>query len=173
MRLVDDFRAVGVNDVVSSEGPDIPHAPDTFLDMVLLCEQIQPGAAVKAFSVDFAHAYNHVPLIRSHGGFATILLAPPGGDMKMAPLRTHPFDSRRSPANWGRVAAFVRWSRVVLFGINLAAYVGDFFSVAPAAATVSDFGTVKRLAELAGLELDDWKGNGPTTEIELLVAHLS
>ena len=128
-RLIDDFRAGGVNDVASSDDTDAPHTVDTCLALAVLYEHICPGILLYAFSVDFAHAYKHVPLLRSQGEFATASLLPEEGDPLMSQLRMQPFGSRRSPANCGVVAAFVRWALERLVGVLLATYVGDCSSL--------------------------------------------
>ena len=172
-RLIDDFRASGVNDIVSCEDTDVPHTIDTCLSLAVLYEHICPGIQLYAFAVDFAHAYKHVPLLRIQGEFATAILLPPEGEPVMAQLRTQPFGPRRPPANWGRATAFARWSLEKVFGIFLATYVDDCLSIDPIETVHSAYDTITQWAALLGLELDADKGRKPTCEIDLLGARIS
>ena len=172
-RLVGDFRAIGVNDIVSSEDTDVPHTIDTCLSHAVLYEHVGPAIQLYAFAVDFAHAYKHVPLLRSQGEFATVILLPPTGGPVMAQLRTQPLGSRRSPANRGRVTAFARWPLGRIFGIFLATYADDCFSLEPIETVRSAYDTITQWNALLGLELDADKWKKPACEIELLGATIS
>ena len=66
----------------------------------------------------------------------------------MSQLRTQPFGSRRSPANWGRVTAFARCAIGRLFGLFLATYLDGFFSLEPQGAVQSAYETINEWARL-------------------------
>ena len=151
----------------------MPHALDTCLALAVLYEHISPAIQLYAFAVDFAHAYKHVPLLRSQGEFATVIIQPKEGEPLMSQLRTQPFCSRRSPANWGRVTAFARWVLERVFGLFLATYVDDCFSLEPWETAESADETANEVSRLLGLELDPAKSKLPAREIGLLGAFIS
>ena len=128
-RLIDDFRASGVNETVSTTETDVPDTIDAALALATLYERLQKGLELNSFAVDFTHAYKNIPIPRDQSGIATIILAPPNGPPMKASLRTQPFGARRAPANWARITAFLRWALARLFNINLMVYVDDCFTV--------------------------------------------
>ena len=109
IRLIDDFSASGINDIVATIDTDVPENLDAMLALSNFYYKLNPDVSLQAFSVDFQHAYKNVPMCRHQGEFAQILLSPPEGELLVAELRTQPFGARRAPANWGRVTAFSQW----------------------------------------------------------------
>ena len=63
IRLVDDFLASGLNDTVSASDTSIPQGLGGFLAMCSSYQRLLNGRELLACSVDFAHAYKHVPLL--------------------------------------------------------------------------------------------------------------
>ena len=110
-----------------------------------------PLAELQSYSIDFAHAYKHVPILASQLEFATILVAPPDGPVCSATLRTQPFGSRRAPANWARVTQFLKWCLEQLCGIVLAVYVDDCHATEPKTTAGSALDTILQLCEILGL----------------------
>ena len=95
IRLIDDFRASAINAIVEMGDTDIPESLDTFIALATYFKLIAPGCELQGATLDFAHAYKHVPIQEDQKEFATILLAPPSGPLKVATLRTQPFGSKR------------------------------------------------------------------------------
>ena len=132
-----------------------------------------PACQLRAFSVDFQHAYKHIPIDATQTAFAHIAVAPPSGDVLVAELRTQPFGSSRAPANWGRVTAFAQWLLSSLFGIYLAKYVDDCYSLEPNITCVTAFHVVKDVCDLLGFKLELRKESPPMTCFNLLGAALT
>ena len=63
IRLIDDFRASGVNDTVSVADKRIPDGLDGFLATCSAYQRLLEGRELLACSVDFAHAYKRAPLL--------------------------------------------------------------------------------------------------------------
>ena len=63
IRLVDDFRASGVNSTLEVVDTSVPGGLDSFLALRTAHQRLLDGRRLLAFSVDFAHAYKHVPLL--------------------------------------------------------------------------------------------------------------
>ena len=101
IRLIGDFRAIGINDLLELVDTYIPDGIDARLAMAALYANANPRAEIeiRAFSVDSENAYNQVPLQASMAEFANIALRAPGGAIAFSELRTQPFGSARVPAN--------------------------------------------------------------------------
>ena len=91
----------------------------------------------------------------------------------MAQLRTQPFGSRRSPANWSGVAAFIRFAMAKLCGITLSTYADDCSAVEPQATVQSAFECVRAVCALCGLDLEQSKESKPATSMDLLGARIT
>ena len=100
---------------------------------------VAPGCDLFCATADFAHAYKHIPILGDQRDFATILLDPPTGPLKVDSLRTQPFGSRRPPTNWPRVALFLKWLRMALFGTAISDYTDDVFIAEPDGGINSSF----------------------------------
>ena len=170
VRLIDDFKAIGVNGLGSAVDTDIPDTLDAALSIASLYETLSPGVELGVFAVDFCHSYKNIPIAEDQRGYATIVLAPPSGPPMKATLRTQPCGARRAPANWARVAAFLRWVCAHFFGITLFVYVDDCFVAEPVDTVGSAFSAFRELVELFGLPLDVDKEKRPAAEIDLLGA---
>ena len=171
-RLIDDFRASGVNETVSTVETDVPDTIDAALALASLYERLQPGLELNSFAVAFKNAYKNIPIPLDQQGMATIILAPPEGPPMKATLRAQPFGARRAPANWARITAFLRWALERFFNINLLVYVDDCFAVEPVSTIGSAFRVVRGFFALLGLDLEDLKEKRPTNNIELLGANV-
>ena len=108
IRIIGDFKASKVNDLLGLSDTSVPETLDVFLSMLLLNGHFRPHAEIVAFSMDFSHAYNHIGISADRLDFATVVLADTDGVPHMASLRTQPFGSRRAPANWARVTALLQ-----------------------------------------------------------------
>ena len=172
IRLIDDFRAIAVNELVSTADTEIPDTLDAALALETLFEKLSPELELNSFAVDFRHAYKNIPLPTSQHELATIILAPPDGPPMKAVLKTQPFGAKRAPANWARVTAFLRWVVARLFSITLFVYVDDCFTVEPVSTVLSAFKSIQELFALFGLELEEDKEKKPTKELELLGAQI-
>ena len=151
----------------------MPHTLDTRLSLAMVYERTFPCIQLFAFSADFARAYKPGPLLRRQGDAPAAILVPPGGIPAMSQLRTHPFGSRRSPANGGRAAAFVRFALDRLFGILLSTYVDDCFKLEPQASVGPAYRAVNECAMLLGSGIDGPKAQSPRTDIGLVGASVS
>ena len=101
IRLIDDFRASGLNNTVTVNDTNIPDGLDSFIATCSAYQRMLEGRTLLACSVDFAHAYKHVPLLQAHEDFAKIIFAQPKGEPLVASLRTQPFGSKKSPGELG------------------------------------------------------------------------
>ena len=57
LRVIDDFKASQVNDLLELSETCVPDSLDVALAMLAMQAKLQPGAPIRIFSVDFAHAY--------------------------------------------------------------------------------------------------------------------
>ena len=89
-------------------------------------DDITPGSPCA--SLDFAHAYKHVPILEGRVEFATILAAPPAGTLKVSALRAQPFGSKRAPSNRPRATNFIKWLMLTVFRIVISVCVEDVLS---------------------------------------------
>ena len=109
IRLDDDFRAIGVSNLVAPTDTDAPDTLDGALSIAPLFEKPTPGIELNVFSVDFRHACKNISIAADQRDYDTILLEPPSGPIVKASLYSQPFGSTRALANWARVVAFLRW----------------------------------------------------------------
>ena len=72
IRLIDDFRASGINDVFQTEDTDVPEGLNALLAISNFYKRVNSAVSLQAFSVDFQHAYKNVPMCRRQGEFAKI-----------------------------------------------------------------------------------------------------
>ena len=173
IRLLDDFKAPGINEMLDTLETSIPDCIDVFLAHATFAKSILPECTLLAASVDFKHAYKHIGISADQQHLATLLIAPPFGPLVTTKLRTQPFGSARAPANWCRVTNFVKWHLALLFRINLSVYVDDCFVVEPAATIQSAFDTILSVCALLGLKLEPTKASPPNNQILLLVAQIA
>ena len=173
IRMIDDFRASAVNAIVSTDDTNIPENLDVFAAIACYTKLVAPGCEVLCATLDFAHAYKHVPIHEDQKEFATILLAPPAGPLKVATLRTQPFGSKRAPANWSRVTNFAKWLLLKVFRIVISVYVDDIFLIETAGTVNSAFQTIKSVCNLLGFVLEDAKEQPPSSKLVLLGAEVS
>ena len=75
IRLIGDFSASGINDIVETNDTDAPENLDTMLALANFYYKLNPDVSLQAFAVDFQHAYKNVPMRRHQGEFAQILLS--------------------------------------------------------------------------------------------------
>ena len=168
IRLIDDFSASGISSILTTGDASSPENLDSFLAGVMQFKKLAPGCVIKAFSVDFAHAYKHVPLVASQHEFATIVFADTNGDVFYSTLRTQPFGSRRPPANWGQVTAFSKWLMSRLFACSVKVCVDDCFATEPEATIESVFNSLLGVCELLGLAIEHTKTTKHTDQLLLL-----
>ena len=96
-RLIGDFKASGANEALHLHDTCVPGALDYALLMARVFQNFPWGLNgrnldLKAFSVDFAHAYEHIGVAPEHLPSTTIILRPPGSDVPhMATIHTQPF----------------------------------------------------------------------------------
>ena len=60
IRVVDDFKASGINDLLSTVDTAIPDTLDAFLAMSTYFSLVKKEPELLAFAADFSHAYKHV-----------------------------------------------------------------------------------------------------------------
>ena len=173
IRLIDDFRASAINAIVETEDANIPDTLDSLIAVSSFFALVKPGCDLYCATADFAHAYKHVPILEDHRQFATILLAPPQGDLKAACLRTQPFGSKRAPTNWPRVTLFLKWLMLTVFNVVINVYVDDVFIVETAETINNAFLVFKAVCELLGFQLEVSKQQEPTKTPNLLGAEIT
>ena len=173
IRLIDDFKASGVSELLSSADTSVPQGLDCFLGMATFFKLLNPDCTLRVFSEDFAHAYKTVGIPVAQAKFATIAMAPPTGEPHVATLRTQPFGSARAPANWGRVTKFIQFLMERLFFAVIFIFVDDVFAVEPLQTISSAHKAFTTLCNLLGFELSAAKAQGPAAAIHLLGANVS
>ena len=102
IRLIDDFRASGVNDIVTMADTEIPQDLDVFLANVAFYQRVDPSCQIEAFSLDYAHAYKNAPLCRDQQQFATIVITPPRKGHRRQPGFVPSRSAPREPPPIGR-----------------------------------------------------------------------
>ena len=170
--MIDDLKASKVNDFLGLVDTSIPENLDTFLGMALTRAEAGSSTGLRAFSVDFAHAYKHVGVAADQLDFATIVLGDPDGNAMMASLRTQPFGSIRSPANWARLTSFVQFVLRKVFMVWLGVFVDDCYCVEPQSTITTALWVTRELCSLLGLELAPDKEQPPTQALTLLGASI-
>ena len=172
-RLIDDFRASGVNNLISTVDTNIPGNLDVFLAVATFYKLISPSARLLATVVDYKNAYKNLPVCKQHDEFAAILIGPPTGELMVAYLRTLLFGSRRSPASWARITGFAQWVMLQLGSVFLAVYIDDCFTVEPAETAHSSLAVVRALNRALGLALAPEKCVYPAETLTLLGDNLT
>ena len=170
IRIIDDFKASKVNDLLGLVDTSIPQNLDVLLGMALVHADHWGEETLRVFSLDFAHAYKHVGVAVDQLDFATVVLADTEGNPMMATLRTQPFGSRRAPANWARVTTFLQFVLRKVFGVWLGIFVDDCYCVEPQGTITSSLWVVRELCAILGLELAHAKEKAPCTTIDILGA---
>ena len=123
--------------------------------------------------MDFAHAYKHIGVPKRQGDFAAISIAPPGGPVHTAKLRTQPFGSSRAPANWGRATHFLQQVMLCMFDIVVSIYVEDCSIIEPTETPPAARGTFHTVCKLLGLSIEPSKGQPAARHIQLLGAEIT
>ena len=173
VRVIDDFKASKVNDLLALADTCVPETLDVFLAMLVAHGHHGPATELLAYSVDFAHAYKQVAVDATQADFATIVLSNYEGAPHVATLKTQPFGSRRAPANWGRVAAFLKFALERLFSIWVGVFVDDLFSATFGPLSARAFSIVKEVCAIFGFLLSPEKEQSPRRSILLLGAQVS
>ena len=168
IRVIDDFRASRVNDLLSTHDTGIPQNTDVFLGMTMVVGHHECAQPLKSCVADFAHAYKHIGVPSHQLDFASILLCGPNGNSRVATMKTHPFGSSRAPANWARLTSLVQFVLGKLFNVWMGIYVDDCFCVVPDAAVQSAIHPVRAFCSLIGLELERSKQQLPSNSADLL-----
>ena len=127
LRLFGDLAMSNVNKTVQMSGTYVPQGLDSFVALTRT-QHINGADDVKEWSVDFAHAYKTIALPPSSSEVAHIFfLNPVDNRPYKSRILAQPFGSRRSPANWGRVATFLQFLARGLLSLVVGGYVGDVF----------------------------------------------
>ena len=90
IRVIDDFEASRVNDLLSVDDAAAPQNLDVFFGMASMFAQLGCARPLKACVMDFAQAYKHVGIPPAQLDFATIVLPGLSGTPTAASLRTQP-----------------------------------------------------------------------------------
>ena len=131
IRLIGDFRASEINSIVETEDTDVPDSLDAFVAVASYYKILAPRCELMCvFGPGFRTCLQAAPIQEDQKEFATILLAPPPGPLKVATLRTQPFGSRRAPTNWPRATLLPKWIMSTIFRVVISEYVyrGNSFS---------------------------------------------
>ena len=80
IRLIDDFRAIGINDLLDTADADIPDGLDAMLAMAAFYKNCSTRAELylRSFEVGPNHSYMPIPLHAPEADFANIALHVPG-----------------------------------------------------------------------------------------------
>ena len=125
IRLIDYFRASGINAIVESGDTNIPENSDVFIAISSYLALVSPGCVLWCATADFPNAYKRVPILDDRKEFATIISAGRDGKAKASTLRALPIGSRRVPKDWPNGALFLKCVAATLFGALIAVYVDD------------------------------------------------
>ena len=172
IRLIDDFKASGLNLTLDMSDTCIPDALDS---AITICRQFgveSPGQQLNIFTVDFKHAYKNVAVASRDLKYTSIIVAPPRGPPVACTLLVQPFGSRRAPANWGRVTRFLQHVLERLFSIHVCVFVDDVYCIEPVTTVSSAFHCVKTLCFELGLLLAADKESPPGRPANLLGTRL-
>ena len=167
-RVIDYFKASGVNSILSAVDTCAPNGLGVFLIDVSYFQIIGPNVELRAPAEDFAHAYKTAGLPVAPSKFVTIALAPPKGPA----LRDQPYGSARAPSYWGRVNHFIQHVLQRVFGISLFIYADDVFAVEPLATVASARETFKAVCDVIGPPHAPRKDQIPSTSLRLLWGEL-
>ena len=172
-RLIDDFSKSRVNDTVHSAETYCPEDLDSFVAIARL--QHHHGARnLKAWSVDFSHAYKTIALHPDSTDAAFICFTNPNDNLPYkSRILVQPFGSRRAPANWGRVVTFIQFAALRLLNLVVGAFVDDVFCAEGAKIAKSGFWAFKQLCILLGFLTSNKKDQPPSTGITLLGADVT
>ena len=126
-RLIDDLAKSLVNGAFGSSETYCPHGIDSFVALSRL--QASYGAnQLRARPVDFSHAYKTIALHPGSADASYSLFANPNHDRPYkSRIPVHPFGSRRAPANWGRVVAFIQFVALKLICHAVGAFAYDVY----------------------------------------------
>ena len=136
MRTIDDFRASGVNNILSAGDMAIPGNLAPALACVALFKRLEHGRILNVTSADFARAYKHAPRDGISKGVCD-KSRDGGGGLFSESLGTLPIGCRRAPAYWGRVAAFAKFAQLKLSGATVFVFSDDCFVIEPCGARPS------------------------------------
>ena len=172
-RLIGDFSVSGLNSLLATVDTNIPDNLDVLLAVSTYYKLIAPGADLRATVFDYKGAYKNIPICREQLDFASILIAPPTGELQVCQLRVLPFGPRRSPANWARMAGFIQWVAMNVAKLFLAVFVDDCYTVEPCSTIDSAFVVLNAINAAVGLPLAPDKGSEPTENLCLLGAQIT
>ena len=60
IRLIDDFKFSGINDLLATADTAIPQTLDGLASLISFYHTVVPGVDLRIFSQDFAHAYKNI-----------------------------------------------------------------------------------------------------------------
>ena len=126
-RLIGDLSKSLVNSAIQSTETYCPQGIDSFVAMSRL--QVSQGAdQLRAWSLDFSHAYKTIALHPGSAEAAIICFINPSDNLPYrSQVLVQPFGSRRAPANWGRVVTFIQFLALELFYLPVGAFVDDVY----------------------------------------------
>ena len=99
-----------------------------------------------------------------------MLIAKPDGSLAVFQLGALPFGSRRSTANWARMAGFAHWVLLEIEKVCLAVYVDDCITVEPVSTCAPAFDMVATVNEVTGIKLASDESERPCSEIPCATA---
>ena len=172
-RVIDGLSRPHANSTAETADAYFPQDLDTLVAHVRTLAKLG-GSDFKAWSVDFSNAYKTIGLHESSVGAATVCFVNPTTNAPYkARILVQPFGSRRAPANWGRVVAFIQFLASELLTLTVGTFAGDVYCAEPASLAQSGFWAFKQLAGLLGFPTSDRKYQPPSKDIVLLGATIS
>ena len=168
VRLIDDIRASAVNAIVQTGDTNVPENLGGCFSIAAFYRLPKPGSWVKIGTSDFPRAYKHSTITEDRKESAAILADPPSGALKVATLRTQPFDSKRAPPNWARVTNFIKRMLLTVFRIAILVYAGDIFIIETTETIESVFDIAKFVLQAIRFALWEIKEQIPPSRLTLL-----
>ena len=169
-RLIDDLTKSNFNKTAQMAETYCPHGLGSFAALTRL-RRVNGANGLEQRSVDSPDAYKTSALRHSSAEDANIcFLNPVDNRPYKCGIPAQPTGSRRAPANWGRVVAFLQFLARVLLPLAVGAYADCVFFPDGSLIAKSGFWAPKRLPALLGFNTSDRKGQIPSACIRLLVS---
>ena len=136
-RLIDDLAESLANGTVETTETYCPQDLDSFAARL---QTMHGTHQLRAWSLDFSHAYKTISLHTDSSEAAYICIINPGDNRPYkSKILAQPFGSRRAPANWGRVVTFIQFLAYRLLRLTVVEFADDVYCTESAKLARSGF----------------------------------